>query len=700
MKKELFDPIKNYNDTKEKISYVDRKNATQEDYNRIGFMSGLEVHQQLLTEKKLFCHCPAGIFHKNDEFDAEIIRHMRPTLSELGEYDGTALMEFRTRKEIVYRINNENACTYEVDDTPPFIINKEALDKALQITMLSKFNLVGEVHITRKQYLDGSIPTGFQRTAILGVEGEIQLKNKKVRLIQLSIEEDSCREISDIGHRRIYKTDRLGMPLIETVTYPDLVNPDEVKEACDYIRFLNRASNNVRTGIGSTREDVNVSCKGGTRVEIKGVAHTKWIPDLTHIECFRQVALLCIRDELKKRFDVENNDFKSEKDVNFFKIDYTELKFDDFDITTEAIKKAKENHHKLYAVNLPKFQGILSHFTQPGKCFADEISDRLKVIACIEKPNMIHTELPDHSITDIDMQIIKLSLKTDEDNDAIIVFWAADDDVKTALETIEERCKLAFCGVPNETRKSFENGTTIFERVLPGADRMYPDTDSTPIPLNETHVENLKQTIFAYDIHRGDLLSVDKQSEPIVLTEEYLNDLRKNLPEDISDRIIQLQKWNFPEDTNVYILRRNLYPFIKKAVELGYDNMFLAKLFGHNLKHLEGKFKKNINPEKIYNLLVYLKKEEIEQGIASKLLSKIFENPNADFDEILAMANFKKYSEKEIIEKINKLSLEFDKVAKTNNKGNKVSWIMEELCNFALGNMSLSKLQQEITNRI
>ena len=199
-----FDPKRNYLATKKAIGYVSRKEATQEDYDRIGFMSGLEVHQQLLTKEKLFCRCPAGKFHSHDDFDAELIRHMRPTLSELGEYDGTALMEFRTRKEIRYRIKNETACTYEIDDTPPFPINKEALEIGLEISLLSRLNVVGEVHIIRKQYLDGSIPAGFQRTAILGVNGEIPLKNKKVGLIQLSIEEDSCREISDIGHTRVF----------------------------------------------------------------------------------------------------------------------------------------------------------------------------------------------------------------------------------------------------------------------------------------------------------------------------------------------------------------------------------------------------------------------------------------------------------------------------------------------------------------
>src|SRR6056297_1302379 len=377
-----FDPKQNYEKTKKAIGYVTRKEAKTADYERIGFKSGLEVHQQLKTKEKLFCRCPAGIYHSNDNYDAEVIRHMRPTLSELGEYDGTALMEFKTKKEIIYRINNETACTYEIDDTPPFKINKEALEKALEISLLCKLNIVGEVHITRKQYLDGSIPTGFQRTAILGVEGEIPLKNKKVRLIQLSIEEDSCREISDIRHTRIYKTDRLGMPLIETVTYPDMLTPDELKEAAEYIRFLNRSTGKVRTGSGAGREDVNVSCKGGTRVEVKGVSYNKLIPELSHNEAFRQWALLNIRKKLKDKI----------KDPSKWKIQHQEIDYRDYDLKYEPITTGLIDKYRIIAVNLPGFQSILSHFTQPEKIFANEISDRLKVIACLEEPNMVHSE--------------------------------------------------------------------------------------------------------------------------------------------------------------------------------------------------------------------------------------------------------------------------------------------------------------------
>ncbi|MBD3257263.1 Glu-tRNA(Gln) amidotransferase GatDE subunit E, partial [candidate division GN15 bacterium] len=252
----VIDSDENYITTRHRVGYVPREQATADTYQQLGYKCGLEIHQQLLTDKKLFCHCPAGIYQEGTDFDAELIRHMRPTLSEMGEYDGTALMEKRTRKEIVYRIKNETACTYDIDDTPPFQINKQALAIATEISLLLKLNIVGEVHITRKQYLDGSIPTGFQRTAIIGIEGEIPLPHKKVRIIQLSLEEDSCREVSDIGHVRVYTTDRLGMPLIETVTDPDMRTPWEIMEVGQIIRWLARVSGLVRTGPGAARQDV------------------------------------------------------------------------------------------------------------------------------------------------------------------------------------------------------------------------------------------------------------------------------------------------------------------------------------------------------------------------------------------------------------------------------------------------------------
>src|SRR5664279_2640780 len=318
-------------------------------------------------------------------------------------------MEFRTRKNIVYHIKNETACTYDVDDTPPFPLNREALSQAIDIALLSKLIIVGEVHISRKQYLDGSIPTGFQRTAIIGVEGEIQLRNKKVGLIQLSIEEDSCREVSDIGHVRVYRTDRLGMPLIETVTYPEFKNPDEVKEGADYIRFLNRSTGKVIAGIGSTRADVNVSCEGGTRVEIKWVAHTSWMPELTHIEVFRQWALLKIRDLLKAK----------QSNPSGWKITHKEVVPEEIGWAI-PISPERSLGYKMYIINLPLFQGILSHFTQPGKVFGDELAEKVKVVACIGLPNMAHSEMLEDGVGKKGWKKVQSLLESKEEDAQLI----------------------------------------------------------------------------------------------------------------------------------------------------------------------------------------------------------------------------------------------------------------------------------------
>ncbi|MCJ7553351.1 MAG: hypothetical protein MUO34_05645, partial [Ignavibacteriaceae bacterium] len=351
---------------------------TEEDYKTVGFKSGIEIHQQLYTEKKLFCRCPAGKYTR--EFDAEILRHMRPTLSEMGVYDGTALMEFKTKKNIIYHIKRETVCTYEMDDTPPFLINEDALDIAIGIGMLYNCNIVDELHIARKQYLDGSIPTGFQRTAIYALDGWIPYKDRKIKIVQMSIEEDSCREVSDIGHERVYLTDRLGMPLIETVTEPAMKTPQEVAEVAWLCSKLVRSTHKVRRGMGAAREDVNVSVEGGTRVEIKGVPQITLIPLLTYNEAMRQWNLLRLREELKSR-NITPETFKAEQ----FEITNLLKK-----VLYAPLKNAADSGMKLRVVVLKGYKDLLHWQTQTDTYFSKEISDRIRVIACLTNiPNLI-----------------------------------------------------------------------------------------------------------------------------------------------------------------------------------------------------------------------------------------------------------------------------------------------------------------------
>jgi glutamyl-tRNA(Gln) amidotransferase subunit E len=457
---------------------------TSADYAEIGFKCGLEVHQQLLTDRKLFCRCPAGRYDSHAHH-AEILRHMRPTLSEMGEYDGTALMEFKTRKEIVYLLNHDTVCTYEMDDAPPFEMNDEALDRSLAITMLLGCNVVGEVHITRKQYLDGSIPTGFQRTAIIGTDGDIPFRDRHIHIRQLSIEEDSCREVSDKGHLRTYRTDRLGMPLIETVTDPDMKTPTEARDVGQILRHLCRISGLVRTGSGAARQDVNVSVTGGTRIEIKGVSSLRAIPRLTHNEALRQRTLVGIKAELAKRGVTAAGISDQGFDVTPI-VRGTVCKF---------IQKAVDKGASVMAIPLPGFQGLLEAQTQPRTSFLKEFSDRIRVIACIDDlPNLALSTQDVPTLSSGEWDRVSKICQVEPDVPVVVV-WGRRQDVETAVKEVAIRAREATEGIPQETRQALDDGTNGFERILPGADRMYPDTDLPPIPLADDRVQTIRGSL-------------------------------------------------------------------------------------------------------------------------------------------------------------------------------------------------------------
>ena len=422
--------------------------------------------------------------------------------------------------------------------------------------------------------------------------------------------------------------------------------------------FRSRASGKVRIGIGAAREDVNVSITGGTRVEIKGVAHIQWIPNLVHVEAFRQRSLLLIKAELAKR----GLDSKS------WAISHKELDPDLLPREQKAIKRVRARGWELLGINLPKFEGILSHFTQPDRMFADEISDRLKVIACLERPNMLHSEQL-HLFGD-EQELIDIRDYLDaQPGDAQIVLWGPPDDIKTALETIEERCKLAMQGVPNETRKSISDGTTIFERVLPGADRMYPDTDSAPISIDDN----------------------------------VINEVRKSLPVDVSDRMAQLRKWLVPEDCFAYILRNNLIPLIETiTAECKQTPRFVATMFGHGLKNLEGKKKAqpDFNFEKIHQLLLFVEKRNLGNEILKKMLPVTYSHPNMDFDSVLTTVDFREQKIEEILEFLPALRRKYLEIRKREGHEAKIRWVMGQMRKRAVGNVSLRELHERVSKEI
>lgn len=472
---------------------------TPRDYELLGFMCGLEVHQQLATRGKLFCRCPAGVH--STQTDAEVLRHMRPTLSELGEYDGTALMEFKTRKEIVYRLDRRSVCTYEIDDTPPFPIDDEAIRYALEVATLYGLDRVSELQVMRKQYLDGSIPTGFQRTAMVALAGAVPFADSElgpdrmVRIRQLTLEEDSCREVSDQGHRIVFRTDRLGMPLTETVTEPDLLTPRDVASGGRMLARIAQASGRVRRGPGAARQDVNVSIAGSRRVEIKGVDSHRALPRLVHIEAFRHLELLRIRAELLRRGVTEDAlrlDTLDPPWGSALAIDARPLLRG---VLGVPLLEAIDRGQMISAVRLPGFAGMLAHRTQPGRCFDHEIIERLRVIACLTgRPFLTHSDAGNGMVPDSVWQQLRAALRADS-GDAVVIVWGSEPDVATAVEEIVDRAREALEGVPSETRQAHRDGTTGFERILPGPERMYPDTDTPPWPVPDTWLAEIDRNL-------------------------------------------------------------------------------------------------------------------------------------------------------------------------------------------------------------
>ncbi len=500
------------------------EDATPEFYAELGFKSGLECHQQLFTAKKLFCRCPAGIY--SEDYDAAILRHMRPTLSEMGTYDGTALMEFKKKKDVLYMLKSETVCTYEMDDTPPFLISDEALEKAVKIAMLFGCNIVGEVHVMRKQYLDGSIPTGFQRTLVVGVNGEVPMANgKSFAVTQVNLEEDSCREVSDIAHRITFRTDRLSMPLIEVITDASLTTPQLAYEACRRIQTMTRFSGLMRRGAGASRQDVNGSVAGGSRVEIKGVPRIPTIPKLLHYEAIRQKIFLDIRDELLKRTLFSDPHF----------ITFVPITANPTVLKSPLFARAE----KVIAVVVREFADLFLTEIQPGRTFADDVSSIVSVVACMDQmPNMIYGPRPDIGAPDMAQWA---SLRKDvgaSANDLVTIVWGNARDCDLAASEIRDR--IIFMkdrAVPEETRRSLRGGNTVFERVLPGADRMYPDTDHPPVALSEDYLAKIRAQIPASPWDR------EKNYESLGLSAQLAFDILREGKAELFEELVDKTKF-------------------------------------------------------------------------------------------------------------------------------------------------------------
>ncbi|MDV3104438.1 Glu-tRNA(Gln) amidotransferase subunit GatE [Thermococcus waiotapuensis] len=451
--------------------------AEKFDYEKLGLKVGLEIHRQLDT-KKLFSPVPSELTEKVD-FSFE--RRLRPTMSEMGKIDPAALEEFKKGSKYIYEGNYGLTDLVYMDEEPPRGPDREALEVSLQIAYLLNAKPVDEVHFMRKIVIDGSNVSGFQRTAIVAVDGKVETPWGSVGIPTVCLEEDACRIVEREGKEAIYRVDRLGIPLVEISTTPDIHHPEQAKVVAKYIGDALRATRKVKRGLGTIRQDLNVSIRGGARVEIKGVQELDMIPLIIEREVERQVNLLRIRDELRER-GVKAEDIKEE----FY--DVTEV----FQSTgSKIIAGAIKNGGKVLAVKLPGFRGLIGREIQPGRRLGTEMADRARKYV----KGIFHIdELPNYGITEKEVNAIIERLSLGE-KDAFVLVAAEVETARKALAEVVKRAKEALEGVPEETRRALQDGNTQYMRPLPGKARMYPETDIPPIFLPREYKEKIRANL-------------------------------------------------------------------------------------------------------------------------------------------------------------------------------------------------------------
>ncbi len=439
-------------------------------------MCGIEIHQQLDT-KKLFCDCESNL---TEEAAGGIYRRLRPTTSEMGEVDRAALAQFMRGYGYRYQSCPCETCLVELDEEPPHEVNADALETTLIFSELVGASVIDEVQFMRKIVVDGSNTSGFQRTSLVAVDGSIDAIGKKVGILSVCLEEDACRKIETTADEVTWRTDRLGIPLIEVATAPDMRTPEEVLEVASRIGSLLRATKRVKRGLGTIREDLNISIPEGARIEIKGVQELRLLPDFVSNEVKRQKMLVRVRDILKER---------GTKPVEIETVDVTDI-FKD--CPAKVIAGALKDKGRVLAAKLPGFAGVMNGDNKTLR-LGSEMAQYARTVGV---KGIFHSdELPNYGIEQDYVDKLRQFLGMTGEHDAFVICAAPEKKATAALKLAVGRANTAIEGVPEETRDPLPDGTTRYSRPLPGAARMYPETDVPPTPIPKVRLERIRNNL-------------------------------------------------------------------------------------------------------------------------------------------------------------------------------------------------------------
>ena len=449
------------------------------DIKNIGLKVGLEIHQQLDTKKKLFCDCTPI---EEEEFSMKFSRKLRAAKSELGKIDPAALFESTKSKTIVYYANPKSSCLVEEDEEPPHALDTDAKNIVLLISSALESKIFSEIHVMRKTVIDGSNTTGFQRTMLVAQGGHIEVNGKKVGVQSICLEEDAGKLIKDEGNHRFFSLDRLGVPLIEIALDPVEGDAKFVKDIALTLGRLLRVTKKVMRGIGTIRQDVNISVEGGGVIEVKGVQQLDQLEKIIEFEAKRQHGLKLISEKINQ---TKFSEIDRRKDV----FDITEIMQE---CNSNIIKKSIEKQDKIFGIRIKKLKGILGFEPYSDIRLGKEIGQLVRFFGI---GGVFHSdELPNYGIENADIKRVTEKLDI-QNEDAFLIIAGGRNSVGFAIDSIINRIKLSKNGPPAETRAATPNGDTIFLRPRPGASRMYPETDIPTVKVTDDELIKVRSNI-------------------------------------------------------------------------------------------------------------------------------------------------------------------------------------------------------------
>lgn len=465
------------------------------DYASLGLKVGIEVHQQLSTDTKLFCPCPpnavtAPSTSKTDSpelYPIQFIRKLRPVTSELGEVDVAARFEFRHGTSVHYFANPESSCLVEADEEPPHPISQDALDTSILFGLALNAKIIDEIHVMRKIVVDGSNTSGFQRTALVAAGGKLSYDSEKfsVGVQSICVEEDAARTLNfERVDMKSYALDRLGTPLVEVALAPIVVQtPECVAKAASALGHMMRSTGRVARGLGTIRQDLNVSIMNGKVVEVKGVQQLDMISKVVRYESLRQKLLLDIARETRSR----SGDVLEIKVFDVTKIfEKTESKL------LRSLLSDKNSTNIVTCAWVKNFGGLIGKENSLHARLGKELGAISKIFGL---GGVFHSdELPNYGITQSEVDEVRSYVRAGPD-DAFVLVAGSEEKVKPCTDALVQRLAYVPKGVPDETRAATEDGETRYLRPRPGSARMYPETDIPLVVVDAPRLGRLRKII-------------------------------------------------------------------------------------------------------------------------------------------------------------------------------------------------------------